>query len=97
MTAVAIRHALLGLGHPQNCTELITDNSTANSFVHSEMRVKRSKSWDMRYNWLRDRSAQKQFRIRWDKGIHNLADYFTKYQPPNHHRIKRYDYILKGF
>ena len=92
-----IRHALLGLGHPQNHTEVITNNSTSNSFVYSEMRVKRSKSWDMRYNWFRDRSAQKQFRIRWDKGIHNLADYFKKHHPPNHHYIKRYDYILKGF
>ena len=58
MTAVGIRHALNGLGHKRNRTEVITDNSTANSFVHSKMRVKRSKSWDMRYNWLRDRSAQ---------------------------------------
>ena len=55
MTAVGIWHALQGLGHPQARTEVITDNSTANSFVHSEMRVKRSKSWDMRYNWLRNR------------------------------------------
>ena len=61
MTAVGIWHALHGLGQPQNCTEVITDNSTANSFVHSEMRVKQLKSWDMRYNWLRDRSAQQQF------------------------------------
>ena len=95
--AVGVRHALKGLGHPQQRTEVITDNSTANSFVHSEMRVKRSKSWDMRYNWLRDCSAQQQFKIRWDKGIYNLADYFTKHHLLNHHRIKRYDYILKGF
>ena len=95
--AVGICHALYGLGHPQNCTEVITDNFTANSFVHSEMRVKRSKSWDMHYNLLRDRSAQQQFQIRWDKGIHNLADYFTKHHPPSHHCIKRYDYILKVF
>ena len=90
-------YALEGLGHPQQRTEVITDNSTANSFVHSEMRVKQSKSWDMRYNWLRDRSAQQHFKLRWDKGIYNLADYFTKHHSPNHHRIKRYDYILKGF
>ena len=95
--AVGIRNALTGLGHPQQRTDVITDNSTANSFVHSEMRVKRSKSWDMRYNWLRDRAAQRQFKIRWDKGIHNMADYFTKHHPPSHHRVKRHDYVLKGF
>ena len=95
--AVGIRHALNGLGNLQQRTEVITDNSTANSFVHSEMRVKQSNSWDMQYNWLRDCFAQQQFKIRWDKGIYNLADYFTKHHSPNHHRTKRYDYILKGF
>ena len=42
-TAIGLRNALIGLGHPQNKTPVITDNSTAKSFVHSEMRVKRSK------------------------------------------------------
>ena len=65
------------MGHPQTRTEVITNNSTANSLVHSEMRVKRSKSWDMKYNWMRDRMAQQQFHIKWDKGVHNMADYFT--------------------
>ena len=77
-------------------TSVITDNSTANSFVHSEMRVKRSKSWDMCFNWLRDCTAQNQFNIKWDKGIYNMADYFTKHHPPSHHRLKQTDYILKG-
>ena len=96
-TAIGIRTALIGMGHKQDKTEVITDNSTANSFVHSEMRVKRSKSWDMKYNWLRDRVAQNQFLVKWDKGIHNMADYFTKHHPPSHHKIKRYHYILKPF
>ena len=94
--AVGIRNTLAGLGHPQHCTDVITDNSTANSFFHSEMRVKRSKSLDILYNWLRDCSAQCQFKIWWDKGIHNMADYFTKHHPPSHHRVKRHDYVLKG-
>ena len=96
-TAIAIRQALTGLGHPQQKTTVKTDNSTANSFVHSEMRVKQSKSWDMKYNWLRDRIAQEQFNIKWDKGVNNLADYFTKHHPPNHHKTIRSTYILKGF
>ena len=56
-----------------------------------------TKSWDMRYNWLRDRIAQAQFNVKWKAGIHNLADYFTKHHPPKHHQIKRADYILKGY
>ena len=42
-TSIGICNALIGMGHPQSQTEVITDNSTANSFVHSEMRVKHSK------------------------------------------------------
>ena len=36
-TAIVIRNTSIGMGHPQNKTEVITDNSTTNSFVHSEM------------------------------------------------------------
>ncbi len=61
------------------------------------MRMKRSKSWDMKYNWLHDRAAQQQFNIIWDKGSRNMADYFTKHHPPSHHKIKHSDYILKGY
>ena len=96
-TAIGIRNALIGLGHKQGKTQVITNNSRVNSFVHSEMRVKQSKSWDIKYHWLRDRAAQQQFNIMWDKGIYNLADYFTKHHPPSHHKIKRHDYILKGY
>ena len=96
-TAIGIRNVLNGMGHPQGKTLVVTDNSTANSFVYSEMRMKRSKSWDMKYNWLRYRAAQQQFNIIWDKGSRNMADYFTKHHPPSHHKIKRSDYILKGY
>ena len=94
--AIGLRNALNGMGHYQQQTPVITDNSTANSFVYSEICVKRSKSWDMRFNWLCDRAAQQQCDIKWDKGIHNMADYFTKHHPLSHHCIKRYDYILRG-
>ena len=96
-TGIGIRNALIGMGHPQGKTPVITDNSTTTSFVHSEMQVRRLKSWDMKYNWLRDRVAQQQFNILWDKGTRNMADYFTKHHPPAHHKNKQYNYILKGY
>ena len=95
-TAIGLRNALIGFGHPQIKTPVVTDNSTTKSFVHSKMQAKRSKSWDMRFNWLRDHAAQNQFEIKWDNGIHNMADYFTKHHPPTHHRLERSDYILRG-
>ena len=61
------------------------------------MKQKMSKSWDMRFNWLRDRSViQKLFRIYWDKGTNNLADYFTKHHAPAHHKHMRPVYIHSG-
>eukprot|EP00957_Ditylum_brightwellii_P194920 14850370-Ditylum_brightwellii.AAC.1 len=60
----------------------------ANSFVHAFMRIKRSKSWDMRWHWLREAATRKVLEIFWDKGSRNDADYFTKHHPPAHHRIK---------
>ena len=49
---VVIRRALIEMGHPQPATPLKTDNATANSFVHANICQKRSKTWDMRFNWL---------------------------------------------
>ena len=95
--AIPLRHALEALDHHQPPTPLKTDNSTAYKFVHDDMKQKMSKSWDMRYNWLRDKSViMKLFRIYWQKGDDNLADYFTKHHPPSHHRHMRPTYIQDG-
>ena len=95
-TAIIIRRALEALGHLQPPTPLKTDNSTAHDFVHSNIRQKHSKTWDMKYNWLRDREAHKDLHIYWDKGTNNGGDYFTKHHPPAHHRTEHSKYILKG-
>jgi hypothetical protein len=39
----------------------------------------------MSFHWLRSREAQGQFKIYWQPGNINLADYFTKHHPPAHH------------
>ena len=92
---IIIRVALTELGHPQPPTPLKTDNTTTANFTNSTLRQKRSKSWDMRYNWLRDRQAQEQFRIYWDKGIYSEADFTTKHYGPGHHLNQRQRYMRK--
>ena len=87
---------LINLGHPQPPTTIVTDNSTAKSFIYDNIHQKRSKSWDMRYYWLRDRATQKQFLIEWAPGIINKADYFTKHHPIKHHKQIRPTYVLDG-
>ena len=59
--------------------------------------MKKSKSWDMAFHWLRDREAQKQFNIVWGKGTENHADYFTKHHPAIHHRRMRPSYVKDAF
>ena len=88
-----IRHILEALGHNQPPTPIKTDNSTAVGFTYNNINQKRSKSWDMRYYWLRDRQNQKQFDIYWDKGTRNNADYHTKHHPTSHHRAIRSRYV----
>ena len=92
-TAIPIRHILTVLGHPQPPTPLKTDNSTATGFVYDNIHQKRSKAWDMRYHWLRDRLTQQQFNIFWEKGVTNDADYFTKHHATSHHRAQRAKYV----
>jgi len=57
--AVPIRTALEEMGHiqPPNGTPLETDNSTAHGILHAQVRLKRSKAFDMRYHWLKDRAS----------------------------------------
>ena len=91
-----LRVLLSAIGHPQPPTPLKTDNNTASSYVNKTLRQRKSKSWDMKYHWLRDRELQRMIRVFWDRGIYNDADYFTKHHPPSHHRSIRERYILKG-
>jgi len=87
------RMTLLEMDHPQLQTPLEIDNTTAYGMLTNTLMPKRSKAIDMRFFWLRDRENQKQFKLHWAKGINNLADYFTKHHPTEHHRNMRRAYL----
>ena len=91
-----LKQLLEQIRHPQPPISITTDNSTAHHFVYDNIHQKRSKSWDMRFYWLRDRVNQKQFVIKWAPGKTNLADYFTKHHPIKHHQQVRPTYNLDG-
>jgi hypothetical protein len=86
---VPLRNMLNEMGWPQPRSPIQTDNSTANGYVNNTIVVKRLKAADMRIDWLRCREAQGQFRIYWDKGSNNNADYHTKRHPPTYHIAHR--------
>lgn len=83
---IHICRILESLGHPQPPTPLNTDNSTASAFVNNMMKLKKSKSWEMRTYWLHDAPQRKQIDIIWDKESNNKRDYFTKHHPSHHHQ-----------
>ena len=50
--AIPIQHILNELGHQQPPTPLIMDNNTTERFIKNNLKLKKSKSRDMRYYWL---------------------------------------------
>ena len=62
------------------------------------MHQRKSKAWDMRFYWLKDRDAKNQIHIYWKKGKNdndpNRADYHTKHFPTIYHRGIRPTYVF---
>ena len=77
---------LEAMGHPQPATPMKTDNSAAQGVVNGAIKQKRSKAVDMRFCWLCDRVNQGQFRVCWDAGKNDVADYPTEHHSGKHHR-----------
>ena len=92
--AIPIRYMLNQLGHPQPPTPIKIDNETATNFIHNNITQKRSKSWDMRFYWLRDQQQLNNFDFYWDRSENNHADYWTKHFTAIYHRLIRATYVL---
>ena len=91
--AISARHTLHDLGHTQQATTIICDNRCAVGIATRQVKQKRSKSINMRYHWIRDQVDMHTFRVEWEPGATNLADYFTKNHPVHHHQSKRTVYV----
>jgi hypothetical protein len=81
-----VRSILIALGHPQPPTTIYCDNECAVGLANDTVKMKRSKSIDMRFHWIRDRIKQGHFVVTWIKGANNLADFFTKALPVHVHQ-----------
>jgi hypothetical protein len=80
------RNALAFIGHKQAATPLTCDNQCAVGLANNTVKQVRSKAIDMKYHWVRYQVQQKQFWLRWQKGVENLADFFSKAHPVHHVR-----------
>ena len=76
--AIPLRTALIKMGHPQPATKIKTDNNTADGFVNGTIKQNKTKAVEMRFDWLKRRSAQLQFNIYWAQGNKNFADFSPK-------------------
>ena len=79
--AISLRYTLNELDCIQPATPLYTDNKTAAGIASKTCRQKRSKSMDMRYHWIRDRVALKDFEVHWKSNAEPLiqiADFLSK-------------------
>jgi hypothetical protein len=83
------------MGHPQLKTPMQTDNTTAERVINNRIQPRRTKAMDMQFHWLCDRKAQGQFKIYWQPGGTNLADYFTKHHLPAHHVNVRAEFLAR--
>ena len=68
-----------------NCIGLQATSDTSKNipfnnrrFVNSVMKQKRSKTWDVKWQGLRDKEVLDQLRVYWDRGTKNNADYLTE-------------------
>jgi hypothetical protein len=83
--AIYIRIILEELGHVQPPTPLQTDNEMSDGVINGKVQPKQTKAMDMRFHWLCNWECQRQFRIYWQPGKLNYANYWTKYHPETHH------------
>jgi hypothetical protein len=77
--AIYIRIILEELGHVQPPTAM------ADRVINGKVQPKQTKAMDMRFHWLQDQECQQRFRIYWQSGMLNYANYWTKHHPETHH------------
>ena len=80
------RTILAALGYPQPPTIIYADNIAAVGVANDTVKLRNSKSYDMRYHWFRDRTRRNIFNVIWSAGETNDADFFTKIQPSTRHQ-----------
>jgi hypothetical protein len=69
--AVSMQCTLKETGHPQTCTPIQTNNSTAHAQLTNKIMPKALKAMDMRLHWLRCCKAQDHYHFYWRPGTQN--------------------------
>ena len=64
-TAITIQYILKEIGYLQPAFPLSMDNNTAEKLKKISITQKKSKSWDMKYYWLREPHIKNRFNFQW--------------------------------
>ena len=76
--AVFLKSILEDLGYPQKGSIVKCDNKAATSIANKTAGMKHTKHIRRRFHWIQDQVQLEQYKVVWEKGDINLADYFTK-------------------
>ena len=60
----ALMTTLIEVGHTQQATEIITENSTADGIMRGTIKQKRTEHMDTSFYWVRGQVEQKNFEIK---------------------------------
>ena len=88
-----LRLTLDEMGFNQGLTTIFVDNNTASEICNNTNKRKFLRSMNGQYFWLIDQVNLNIYRIVWEPGLENLADYFTKHFSAAHHRSVRPYYV----
>ncbi len=84
-TGMICRLTLNEMGHPQPKTLVHCDNANAVGIANNSIKRQCSRSMQMQFFWVGDKSAQGMYDISWHPGMENLADNQSKYHLGSHH------------
>jgi hypothetical protein len=79
------RECLRAVGYPQPPTPIYCDNSTAIQIANDTCKMRRSKSIEARYHWIRCRVRRNIYKVAYLAGSEIDADFLTKTQPVKRH------------
>ena len=90
---IIFRQTLSNMGHPQPRTPVHCNNATAVGIGNNTIKQQQSRSMEMRYFWVADKTAQDIFVLSWHPEQENLADYRSKHHIGSHHLAVRSWYL----
>ena len=80
------RTVAAALGYPQPPSPIYVDNDVARGIADRSVKIKRSKSIDKSFHYIRDRVELKDIVILRVGTDDNISDFFTKSLPPQRHK-----------